>query len=358
MLGWGVMRNSVRRTFRPELVGLEGRSLLSTLTVTSLADSGAGSLRQEVQIANLLPGADVIKFAPALSGGVIHLTSGEIVVNTDIKFDNSALGAQKLTVDAGSLSRIFDVQGSSVQVIGLTLAHGADLSPVGVATSGGGAIVNYGGNLVLKNDVFFGNSALYHGGAVFNYYGNLQGSGDYFVANTAGYNGGAVYNSGQMSLSGEIFANNTSKGGGAVENSRVVFDSVPVSASIVGSAFVSNHGSQYGGGVANEAGATLVLNGDQFVSNTSATGGGAFFQDDFQGASSTTISNSVFLANSSVQYGGALANIGSSPLLTVQNSQFVANVSGIGGAIYAKTGSLTNLANTFVLNTPDDVVLY
>src|SRR5262245_35159831 len=61
-------RNTTHASFRPWLLVLEDRTLLSTFTVLNLNDSGLGSLRQAIFAANLLPGADVIQFRPGLSG--------------------------------------------------------------------------------------------------------------------------------------------------------------------------------------------------------------------------------------------------------------------------------------------------
>src|SRR5829696_123499 len=58
---------------------LERRTLFSTFTVLNLADSGEGSLRQAVQGANVLSGADTIDFADGLLG-TIALTSGEMSI--------------------------------------------------------------------------------------------------------------------------------------------------------------------------------------------------------------------------------------------------------------------------------------
>ncbi len=68
----------VARRFRPETAGLEGRSLLSTFTVTNTSGSVAdrGSLPWAVQQANYQsPGLDFIKFAiPGAGPHVIHVT--------------------------------------------------------------------------------------------------------------------------------------------------------------------------------------------------------------------------------------------------------------------------------------------
>ena len=53
------------------------RDLLSTLTVTNILDSGAGSLRAEIAAARA---GDTIVFAPILDGQTITLTSGELDV--------------------------------------------------------------------------------------------------------------------------------------------------------------------------------------------------------------------------------------------------------------------------------------
>jgi uncharacterized repeat protein (TIGR01451 family) len=50
-------------TYTPRLEQVEARQLLATFTVTSVADSGAGSLRQAILDANATPGANAIRFA-------------------------------------------------------------------------------------------------------------------------------------------------------------------------------------------------------------------------------------------------------------------------------------------------------
>jgi hypothetical protein len=75
-----VSRAAGRPLFRPDLLCLEGRALRSTLTVTSLNDSGPGSLRYELRQAD---GSDTIAFAPGLHG-TIALTSGELQVGKNV----------------------------------------------------------------------------------------------------------------------------------------------------------------------------------------------------------------------------------------------------------------------------------
>jgi hypothetical protein len=72
---------SLRTRLVPRLEVLEDRTVPSTLTVTSAADSGTGSLRAEIAAAQ---SGDTINFAPSLAGQTITLTSGELAINKSL----------------------------------------------------------------------------------------------------------------------------------------------------------------------------------------------------------------------------------------------------------------------------------
>src|SRR5262245_22746041 len=154
-----------RRPLPPRLTALEDRTVPSTYTVTSLADSGPGTLR-----AGVASGADTVRFAPGLNG-TIPLAS-EIAIASSLTIDGP--GANHLTVSGGGTTRVFAVSGGTVTIAGLTIASGlADSSaPNG---SFGGAIYHGGGTLSLSRDVLAGNVAdgtaagdIGWGGGVFN----------------------------------------------------------------------------------------------------------------------------------------------------------------------------------------------
>lgn len=132
-LGHSLARGPARRwrSARPGVESLEGRLVLSTLTVTSPADDGPGSLRAAVLGAH---GGDTIQFSPALKGQAIHLTCGEIAIGQGLTILGP--GAGKLEVDAGGHSRVFDVTAAtaSVTLSGLTISGGS-------AAQGGGVLV-------------------------------------------------------------------------------------------------------------------------------------------------------------------------------------------------------------------------
>ena len=142
-------------TYRASVLALffAGATLLSTsaasaaTSVINTKDSGPGSLRQALVGAN---DGDTINFDPSLNGKRITLTSGQLVVNRNLKI--RGLGANHLAVDGNAQSRVFYVNpGKTVTVSGLTIANGYSGS--------GGGIYNYGAALTVSNCTLNGNSA-------------------------------------------------------------------------------------------------------------------------------------------------------------------------------------------------------
>src|SRR3954452_19016525 len=70
------------RPFKPQIESLEERCLLSTWTVTTLADSGSGSLRDQLAQAK---SGDTIQFTPGLVGS-IPLQTG-LTINQNVTID-------------------------------------------------------------------------------------------------------------------------------------------------------------------------------------------------------------------------------------------------------------------------------
>ena len=72
-----------RRKNRPGVEALEGRQLLATFTVTSVADSGAGTLRDAILQANAASGLDTINFAIAGAGTHTIIPTSRLPAVTD-----------------------------------------------------------------------------------------------------------------------------------------------------------------------------------------------------------------------------------------------------------------------------------
>jgi len=108
------------------LVGVGGAA---TFSVTSTADSGAGSLRQAILDANAAAGADTISFAIPGSGmQTVAVTSGALPVITDpVVIDGRSqpgyAGSPLIRVDNGTGASVtgLDVSGGSSQLLGLAI---------------------------------------------------------------------------------------------------------------------------------------------------------------------------------------------------------------------------------------------
>jgi hypothetical protein len=343
---------------------LEGRVVLATIPVTSVLDSGAGTLRLAIEQANLAPDHDSITFGPSLTG-TIALTSALPDLSTDI--DISGPGPLALTVARSGAPgtpafRIFTVpSGVEIAISGLTIMGGS-------AVAGGG--IENAGSLSLVNTKISGNSATGvagasvggrgGGGGIENsgtlsvtsstFSGNLATGGDATGTSVGGAgSGGGIENSGMLSVTGSAFSGNSAVGGGGfagggagdgggIENSGTVL--------VTSSAFSGNsaHGGDgYAGGGSGDGGGikssgTLSVSTSTFSDNAAAGGNGQ-------------------TAGSPTGVGGGIENSG---MLSVTNSTFSGNLAaggngvrdngGLGGGI-ASSGTLSVTNSTFSGNS-------
>ena len=136
------------------VLGAASSADAANFTVTTNADSGAGSLRQAILDANGTPGADTITFSAAVSGSTITLSSGEMLVSDSVDIEGP--GSANLTIDANDTSRVFYVYNPSatpidVTISGLTLANGFSVVPGDPTASAGGAVSVIGENVSLDD---------------------------------------------------------------------------------------------------------------------------------------------------------------------------------------------------------------
>ena len=182
------------------------------ITVTTLNDSGPGSLRQALADAT---DGDAINFSVS---GTIRLTSDELAVNANIVIDGP--GADMLAVNGDDDSRVFHISlGKTVTISDLTITQGkADL--VGDFFFGGG-IYNDHSTLTLSNCTLSRNSAQSGGGGIYNDHSTLTVSNCTLSGNSAG-DGGGIFNDGRsggratLSITNSTFDDNWSRtrGGG------------------------------------------------------------------------------------------------------------------------------------------------
>jgi hypothetical protein len=283
-----------------------GGARAATFTVTSLADSGPGSLRQAVLDANASVGADDVVFGPGVTG-TITLASGEIPI-TDSLFVHGP-GAAALTVSGNFHSRIFDVESPAatpidVTLSGLTLTQGSS-GPF----SFGGAVLANGENLTILDSVISNSSA-----------GDLEDAGC----------GGNVAFAGAGGATLRI-ADSTLTGGNAVGSG--VFPR---------------------GGNLCVVGGTLILERSTLAKGQAGSGGGLHLQAL---TGDSTISATTISGNESATLGGGIAVDGSSAgvVLTIDSSTISGNTTGLpspspatalGGGMYLGTADVRVVNST------------
>jgi hypothetical protein len=342
---------------------LESRTVPSTFTVTNLADSGLGSLRDAVNQANANPGADTIQFDHGLHGTIT--LAREIAITDSLTLNGP--GSNHLTISGGRTTRVFDISADSVSIADLTIAGGlADSNTVN--GSFGGGIYNAAGTLTLTDDVLSSNEA------------------DGTAAGDTGW-GGGIYNASEAALSvnDSSFVDNVAVGnsrgrGGAVMNdgaATVTHSTFTDNEAIGGNGGSPTASSGSGGAIRNEFGAHLMVSDCTFADNTaiggttttgngSAGAGGAIWD----GFATAVVDNCTFKDNR-VSGGNPTTGVGGLGLggailvqsdlvagiatLTLTDSQFIGNESdggngggaGVGGAILTNgDGADTTIANT------------
>ncbi len=236
---------------------VESRLLLSTYTVNTLSDSanpGAGllTLRQAVANANAHTGPDTIAFSTSLfkpgSQHTINLSQGQITfTDTSGATTVNGPGATVATVNAGQVSRIFNVAaGATISISGLTITGGEETIADAVGNTGGGAILN-AGTLTLNSSTITGNTVLASG--QHSYANNYGGITSYPGIGL----GGAIDSTGSLTIANSILSSNsvTNVAFGDDSNSNPLKD-----------------GASFGGAVYSVG--PLILNNDTITGNTAA----------------------------------------------------------------------------------------
>lgn len=273
--------------------------------MTSLADSGPGSLRQAILDANATPGDDTI---PIEVTSTINLAGALPTLSSNLTIEGP--GANLLTVrrHSGGNYRIFEVQaGTVVTLSGLTIANGFVQVP---GRAFGGGILNHG-TLTIEHATLSDNVVEARGRVVDAY-------------------GGGIYNAptGILTVRDSMLTRN---------DARKVFQLGGITSDPVPS---------IGSGIANEGTATvshslLVENGmqsDSFLGNESCI---------FNGYEATLILTASTVSRN--QGSGIINDFGS---MTVTDSTISENVGGLAGGIYNNSdvslGNVVTIRNSTI----------
>jgi trimeric autotransporter adhesin len=231
----------------------------TAITVTSNADSGAGTLRNAIQAIasggtinlNGINGQNIILISPLVIGKNLTIT------NSNASPTAAVLGGA--TAFNSSNVRIFDIQlGHTVTMSNFTIGNG-----YASGSSARGAGILNAGTLTLSNMKVQNNQA--QGDVGSNGTPNFNGTQDGGVGGAA--QGGAIYNSGTLTINlGSVFDSNKAIGGvGGAGAAGSQTNSFPNGLGGLG-------GLAQGGAVFNDGTATLSINTAMFTTNN-ATGG-------------------------------------------------------------------------------------
>ena len=299
------------------------RGVLATINVTNINDSGAGSLREAIALAN--PG-DIIELDPSLAGRTITLNS-QLVIDKDLTIVGlvDADNNPNLTISGNNTHRVFEITNDAnfnpvTVTIENTIVANGKTNGRGEAGAGGGIKTASSTTLTVINSAFINNEA------------NGEGGGAIFAGfrsnNTAI---DSLFEGNSSSGNGEF--GKSERGGGAIavksESTTTVTDSI----------FIDNRG--INGGAINTLLGGLTVEKSTFTNNDS-TAGGAFSPNTFgyggaiytDGASATT-------------------NASTSGRIEISNSRFEGNQgAGQGGGmfLYAYPGDEVTIANSTIIN--------
>ena len=251
--GYGV-RWLVRLALIGALIGMTGvvrpgiAVRAATLTVTTCADSGMGSLRQQLAVA--MPNDTITFTADCTGANAIKLTTGNLTLTQNVTIDATSAPQGTITVDGRNAVQVFVVNsGVTVALTALTIQNGN-----GGGFSGGG-IANRG-TLTVTNSTLTGNTAGGGGGIVNS--GTLIVANSTFANNNGGNAGGGIFSSGiPLTVTNSTFSGNTaaSGNGGGIANSGT--------ATVTASTIADNKGNtgdtSPDRGIVNFSGSTLTL---------------------------------------------------------------------------------------------------
>jgi len=323
-----------------------------TVVVTSIADSGAGSLRAAIAAANA---GDTIQFDATLNGQTITLTSAQLLIDKNLTITGP--GASQLTVKRSTAGgtpnfRIFEITPAhTVTIQGLTINNGIALA---ASYPGGGGVYNNGSTLTIVDCTITGNSAVAGGGITNN--AVTAGSATLTVTNSTISNnsaadglGGGIYNFARnssfhavLTVTNSTISGNSAAMGGGIDNDGIS-SAGSATLTISNSGVTDNSAEIYGGGIKNDGSfsgdSTVIMSNCTISGNSSLEGGGGLANrvESSGDVGVVSIVNSTISDNSAHDYGGGIKN--SRSTLTVTNSTLTGNRTtwvggGGGGAIY------------------------
>ena len=293
--------------------------------------SGTTSLREAIAGANVVPGQTITFDSTVFtSAQTITLTLGQLELSNTTGTTTITGPTAGVTVDAGGLSRVFQVDGGvTASISGLTITGGIRLD-------NGGGLSNYGGTTTLTNCTVSGNYAAVDGGGLYSGNGTTTLTNCTVSGNSAGGNGGGLDNLGTITLTNtNVIGNSASGSGGGLF-------SYGGTAELTDCTVSGNSANSNGAGVYNSANGAITLNNTALIGNSStdygSSGGGLFSAGTAILTDCTVTGNSA--GGSRSNGGGGLFNGG---IITLTNSVLYGNSAYVGGGLFNNgTAVMTN----------------
>ncbi len=356
---------TVRRTWRVgaaaglvagALVAVATPAAANQFTVNTVADSGAGSLRQAVLDANANAGPDEITFDPSIDTQTIMLTSDELSVTEALTVTGN--GATNTIIDGNASSRIFKISGADVTISGATLQNA-------LASTGAGGAIDSDGAVTLEATTLTGNSAANVGGGLFAAAATIR-NGSVVRANHASASGG-----GGVSVNGDATVSDSTIGGSSVPDGNTAGGNgggilAGGTATITNSIVRHNSTTDLAGGGVDAQGA--VVTGSTVSDNTAGIAGGGIHTVTTTSVSSSTVSSntggirselgpvtvtgSTISSNSTGSPGGGI-DVGGG--LTLESSTISSNTGAVGGGVFVATGDVTISDSWFDQNSANTI---
>jgi hypothetical protein len=298
----------------------------SQFTVTTTADSGAGSLRQAVIDANANSGPDEIVFDSSIDGQTITLTTGELAVSDDLTVTGN--GATNTIIDGNAAGRIFAPGSVAFTISGTTLQDGA--------ASGNGGAIDADGAITVDSTVVTDNTASLGGGGVSAAAVIVRNGSVVRASHAVAGSGGGV-----LAQSGDVTVTDSTIGGSAPSEANSAAGAGGGLSAAAGTATITSstvsHNTATGGAGGGIDAATVVVGGSTIADNAACCAPG----DNGGGINSgaLTISDSTISSNSAFAGGGA--SVVSPTLVTITGSWFDQNVASVAGGGIANIGALT-----------------
>lgn len=307
--------------FTPSVLTDFGETL-AIFTVSNGGDMGAGSLREAIASANLLPGADEIRFAPGIN--LVGLTSGELNITDALTITGQG---NNVTIQGNNNFRLFNVS-----------------TPVNTTfdflTITGGNVLGNGGGILSSGAVNLTNTTI---------------TGNQVTGVTG--DGGGIWSSSTITATNSTITNNiASRSGGGLFTSTTAI-------SLTNSTVSDNQAAGDGGGI--RAGGTTTLNNSQITGNTAGNFGGGIFSAGAATIATSTLANNqanngggihaggvVTLNRSTVNNNIANTNGGglNTPGAVIQNSTISGNQANNNGGGLITSGGTIAIANATIVN--------